>query len=155
MPDREQCTGQKTERLDGSMRLPLMRRPRLPARILRSALRLAITRPHDLYAAGSHRVDLPLLAERMTSTQEFGLLEFHPIAGKIVGDRQYFFDGGFTTFPWRDENLHLLVEWRKGVTEPEEILPFLGRHSSIHSRITTGHKARTLSISRNALIRSV
>jgi FkbM family methyltransferase len=65
-------------------------------------------------------------ARKITSCPEFSALEFHPQAGQINGDKQYFFDGSVTVYPFADdENQHLLLRLTKGVTEPQEMLPFL------------------------------
>jgi len=66
-------------------------------------------------------------AGRIRATPEFAQLakEFHPLAGQIVGDRQYFFEGGATVYPWADEPIHAFTAAVQGAAEPQEIVPFL------------------------------
>ena len=76
--------------------------------------------------SASAPIDWVKLAGQVTSCPEFSQLVFHPLAGKIEGDRQYFFDGSFTTYPWSTDDMnHKLCEWTKGAGEPQEILPFI------------------------------
>ncbi len=70
-------------------------------------------------------VKLHSLGERIRACPEFAMIPFHPLAGRIVGDKQFFFDGSFTTFPWATEEMHRHVEFTRGASEPQEILPFL------------------------------
>ena len=67
------------------------------------------------------------LAEAIQATPEFALIPFHPLAGQVseVGERQFFFDGGATEFPWGDGDLHWFMREVRGAAEPQEILPFL------------------------------
>lgn len=78
-----------------------------------------------IYVDDYERKRTMAFAKKITSCPEFRMLKFHPLAGKIKGDKQYFFDGSFTTFPWASENLHLLIELTNGATEPQVIVPFL------------------------------
>ena len=50
---------------------------------------LAVMRPIEFLRSGSQRVRLRLQAKRVTSTPEFAMLEFHPLAGKIVAGRPF------------------------------------------------------------------
>ena len=93
---------------------------------IRQRLRRLLGRNAAKLSPAAPPFDWVVLASQITSCPEFSQLEFHPLAGKIEGDRQYFFDGSFTTYPWSvDDMLHKLIEWTKGAGEPQEIVPFI------------------------------
>lgn len=69
--------------------------------------------------------DWDAIAAQIRATPQFARIPFHPKAGLIEGNRQYFFDGGATTFPWGQAGLHRLVELTRGAPEPQEIVPYL------------------------------
>ncbi len=70
--------------------------------------------------------DWPALARRIRATPEFAAIPFHPLAGRIDHDRQYFFEGGVTAYPWADDpGLHQFLAETQGAAEPQEIMPFL------------------------------
>jgi FkbM family methyltransferase len=76
-------------------------------------------------------------AKKIKSCTEFNRLKFHEKAGKIEENRQYFFDGSFTTYPWGSEDMHQLMELVKGAGEPQEILPFLNILKSLPEDVIT------------------
>lgn len=67
-----------------------------------------------------------IFANRIKSLPVYNKLDFHPLAGKIIKNRQYFFDGSVTVYPHTDDEfIHQLFELTKGAPEPEEIFLFL------------------------------
>jgi FkbM family methyltransferase len=76
-------------------------------------------------AAPAATPDWDAIAARIRATPEFARIPLHPKAGLIEDNRQYFFDGGVTTYPWGEPGLHRLVELTRGAPEPQEILPYL------------------------------
>ena len=69
------------------------------------------------------------MAKMICATQEFlmlkSIVEFHPKAGMIEGDRQFLWNGGITVFPHGDDVVHQIWTLTLGAPEPDEILLFL------------------------------
>ncbi|AZN38494.1 FkbM family methyltransferase [Paenibacillus albus] len=68
---------------------------------------------------------IPSLVDSIINTPDFDRIQFHELAGQIVGNKQYLFDGTATIYPWGPDDLHELMRLTRGACEPQEILPFL------------------------------
>ncbi len=62
---------------------------------------------------------------KIINSKSFQLINFHPLAGKIIGGKQYLFDGSPIIYPHGSDKVHNLYRFTQGAPEPEEIIQFL------------------------------